>query len=214
MESFIVPSVGEEEAQVNVARTTDTTQSASGRGRRRSIAAAAGLVVAAGLLSGCWSGFNAATDVQQPSGDGTYVAAGTMLVNNAIWVQDPSDPTQFTLSAAFVNQSTQADTLEAVQVEPAGTVSIPGGSLVIEPQNAGFGTETRVGYNSNVRINASGIADLPETGYINTTFRFATAGAASTIVMSVPAVGIYADVYPGGTPTPTPEPVVTTTPSE
>lgn len=168
------------------------TRHASGK----RIAVLAAGIAAVPLLAGCFNGFAAQTSVQPPSGDGLSTQVGDVQIRSAVWVRSPSNPTDFTLSATFVNTGQTPDALTAVSTDTKGAVEITGGTIPLTKI-----AETRTGYRSTYYINLSG-ALVPPSNYISTTFTFAKAGAVTGSVLVVPSEGIYEGITPNGVPAP------------
>lgn len=163
------------------------------------IAVVAAGVAAVPLLAGCFNGFDAQTSVQPPSGDGLNTQVGNVQIRSAVWVRNPATPTSFVLSATFVNTGGEPDALTSITTEPRGTATITGGTI-----NMLKFSEARAGSRAGELVNLTG-ALVPPSGYIQTTFTFAKAGAVTGSVMTVPNEGIYAGVIPGVTVSPSPK---------
>ena len=173
--------------------------------RRRIIAAAAVAATLPVLLGGCFNGFDAQTSIQQPSGDGLNTAVGNMMIRNAVWVRSKDKDTTLTLSATLVNVGKTEDTLLAVTTVPkAFVVGLTGAKIKIDPIS-----EVRTAYNSDKYVNAFGM-NVPQSGWVETTFRFEKAGSITGSVLVVPPTGIYAGINPGLPPEST-EPTPRTT---
>lgn len=160
------------------------------------------------LLAGCFNGFNAQTDIQGPSGDGTSGEVGNLQIRSATWVRSAKDPRTMTMAATFVNPSKEGDVLQSVTTDPkAFVVGITGGKIELKPIN-----KVQVGFNSDVYINGYGV-DVVPSGYVSTTFTFKDAGAVTLPVLTVAPVGRYAGIEPNpaaigqkATPRPTTKP--------
>ncbi|MEI2730264.1 MAG: hypothetical protein V9E85_14280 [Candidatus Nanopelagicales bacterium] len=185
------------------------------RGSGKRIAVVVAGLAAVPLLAGCFNGFDAQTSNQPPSGDGLSTQVGNIQIRSAVWVRNPSNATSFVLSATFVNTGSTPDALTGITTDPKGTVAITGGSIPLASY-----TESRSGSKSGQNVNLTG-AVVPNSGYVQTTFTFANAGAVTGSVMVVPQEGIYASVGPNGgssasakpTGSATASPKVTGTPS-
>lgn len=168
------------------------TRHASGK---RTAVLAAG-IAAVPLLAGCFNGFAAQTSVQPPSGDGLSTQVGDVQIRSAVWVRSPLNPTDFTLSATFVNTGQTPDALTSITTDTKGTIEITGGTIPLTKI-----AETRTGYRSPFYVNLSK-ALVPPSNYVSTTFNFAKAGAVTGSVLVVPAEGIYEGITPNGVPAP------------
>jgi hypothetical protein len=133
---------------------------------------------------------------------------GNIQIRSAVWVRNSSNATSFTLSATFVNTGSTADSLTSIATDPKGTVAISGGSIPL-----GSYTESKAGTNTSKLVTLTG-ATVLDSGYIQTTFTFANAGAVTGSVMVVPQQGIYASIGPsgGGSATASPKPTATASP--
>mgnify|MGYP006374186635 FL=1 len=175
-------------------------------GKRTAVLAAS--IAAVPLLAGCFNGFAAQTSVQPPSGDGLSTQVGDIQVRSAVGVRSPLNPTDFTLSATFVNDGQTPDALTSVTTDTKGTVEITGGTIPLTKI-----AETRTGYNTTYYVNLSGALIAP-SNYVSTTFTFARAGAVTGSVLVVPAEGIYQGITPNGVPAPPPKPTPSPTVTE
>ncbi|MGV1036835.1 MAG: hypothetical protein ACOYD0_07375 [Candidatus Nanopelagicales bacterium] len=157
--------------------------------RRVTVVVAAAATVP--LLAGCYNGFNAQTDTQGPSGDGTSAEVGNLQIRSATWVRSAKDLRTMTMSASFVNPSKEADVLESVTTDPkAFVIGITGGTIELKPTS-----KVRVGFNSDVYVNGYGVDAVP-SGYVSTTFTFKNAGAVTIPLLTVAPIGIYAGIEP------------------
>jgi hypothetical protein len=149
------------------------------------------------LLSGCYNGFNAGTNVMAAVGDGASVEIGPMQIRAAVWVRSATDQKTMTLVANFINTARQADTLTAVTTNPAAyTIGITNGGIKIDNLAVLAGTPLRTGYNGSTNyVNAYGINVTP-SGFVQTTFTFKNAGSITAQVLSVPPTGLYAGIAP------------------
>ena len=157
---------------------------------RRLVAAAAGLALVP-ALTGCFSGFEATTNVQvtQNSGNGTQARAGDIRVDAATLVTAPPETGGATLTMRVTNDGAEADELTAVQI--GGTPAyVTGGTVPIDP-----GTSVSFGYESTLWINAYGL-DTPPSGYVPVELTFARAGTVAMQVLTVPPVGMYEGIAP------------------
>ena len=108
---------------------------------------AATLTVTALLLSGCATGFNAATNAQGDSGNGRSVDVGALQIRNATVVVDLKDPTRATVLLTIVNTDDAIDdvltgiaTADSVGVEGEIRIALPHKQVV----NIGFDSENRI----------------------------------------------------------------------
>ena len=103
-------------------------------------------------LSGCSTGFNAATNTQGNSGNGRTANVDTIQIRNAVIIVDAQDPTRATLIATVRNIGEETEMLKAVELDPAITVSMEEIELV-------KGNAVSIGYNSDVKIALSSIGE-------------------------------------------------------
>lgn len=158
--------------------------------RRRLITlAAAGLTLSSLGLTGCWNGQNAATNIQatQPSGNGSVLEIGQMVVDNATVVQDKTG--NATVLMRITNEGLDPDTLVAAVLGEQPAV-ITSGSVDIAP-----GESISFAWDAIHFVNVAGF-NAPMSSYVPFGLQFANAGIAETEILVVPPTGIYADIKP------------------
>jgi len=172
---------------------------------RMNFAVAALLGAAALLLSGCATGFDAATNVQGNSGNGRSIDVGSIQIRNATVVVDPADTSRATVLMTVINTDDATDDAlngvaseKAVAVEGVIDVPLPHKGVV----NVGFESEYRLVLTSN----ADGLT--PGT-YVNLSFNFASGQSAPMSLLINEKSGAYADIEIPAAPVAvvTPEPV-------
>ena len=173
---------------------------------RRGIATAAlGLALAMGL-SGCFNGYQAQTSTQSEGGEVASANVGDIQLRGLIWVV-PADEaakevaegaegapaSEQTASEAYLSGTMvlttdgEPDTLVSIEV-PEGTVTLGGEPVELTPN-----VPAAVGFNGTSFASLTG-GDIPGSGFITTTFNFENAGEVSVDILTVPGVGVYADV--------------------
>lgn len=150
---------------------------------RTSAALTASLVLAAGLLSGCYNGPGATTTMQalQPTGNGTQAVIGDLRIENATLVVGD---TASSLVTRIYNDGQSSDVLTAV--------TIGGQPADVQPAQVQFdpGDEISFGFPATTTdaIRASG---FPVSEYVPVTLSFLSAGTVEISVLTVPPTGIY-----------------------
>ena len=91
-------------------------------------------------LTGCATGFDAATNTQGNSGNGRTANVDNIQIRNAVIVVDAEDPTRATLIATVRNVGEETETLSSIEMDPAITVTMD----EIELAN---GNAVSIGYN-------------------------------------------------------------------
>ncbi len=92
---------------------------------RKNTAVTAFLSAAVLLLSGCATGFDAATNTQGDSGNGRSVDVGALQIRNATVVVDPADTSRATVLMTIINTDDATnDVLDGVAA--AKTVGVSG----------------------------------------------------------------------------------------
>jgi plastocyanin len=158
--------------------------------RRRFLAlAAAGLTLASLGLTGCWNGKNAATNVQatQPSGNGSVLKIGQMVVDNATAVQDEAG--NATVLMRITNEGMDPDTLVAAVLGDQPAV-ITSGSVEVAP-----GESVSFAWDAIHFVNVTGL-NAPMSSYVPFGLQFANAGITETEILVVPPTGIYENIKP------------------
>ena len=167
--------------------------------RTRHVIAASVLTLAlASTLTGCASGFNAATGIQVASGNGANANLGSLQIRDLTIVKVDGSP-QGTLIGTIVNRGTEDDALTAVTiVEPAATATIGGTTAVGGALPLTSISATRIGYVADAHVDISGLEAAP-TQYVTVELQFQKAGTIEMDVMAVPPTGIYEGIAPLGT---------------
>ena len=166
--------------------------------KRRVVALGIAVLMVPGL-SGCWSGFNAATTVQSASGDGTQVDAEGITIDSATIVAgDPGSGKAAFLATVF-NPTRQPDEVLAItadgvraEISPSPIEVLPLKSVAI--QNGKTGTVTEPAASANF------LAFEAKTGtYVDVVMTFRTAAEQRFTALVVPPSGFYAEAAPDGT---------------
>jgi copper(I)-binding protein len=157
---------------------------------RKNFAVAALLSAAVLVLSGCATGFNAATNTQGDSGNGRSVDVGAIQIRNATVVADAADPSRATVLMTVINtDDAKDDVLNGVvvadSVSVAGEVSIPLSSKDVI--NVGFDSEHRI------VITSVGNELKPGT-YVNLSFQFASGQSVPMSLLINDKSGFYEEI--------------------
>jgi hypothetical protein len=157
---------------------------------RKNLAAAALLSAGVLLLSGCATGFDAATSNQGNSGNGRSADVGAIQIRNATVVVDPTDTSRATVLMTVINTDQASDDVlngvaAAESVGVAGVVNVPIPNK--EVVNVGFESEYRI-----VLTSVDG-ALVPGT-FVNLSFIFASGQSAPMSLLINEKSGFYADI--------------------
>lgn len=157
---------------------------------RKTITAAAILSAAALLLSGCATGFDAATNTQGDSGNGRSVDVGALQIRNATIVVDPADTSRATVLMTVINTDESVDdVLDGVAA--AKTVGVVGEVNVPLPHKE----VVNVGFESEYRIVLTSVSGGLEPGvFVNLSFMFASGQSAPMSLLVNEKSGFYADI--------------------
>lgn len=152
-------------------------------------------------LTGCATGFNAATNTQGNSGNGRTANVDNIQIRNAVIIVDQEDPTRATLIATVRNISEETDTLKSIEMDPAITVAMEEIELL-------KGAAVSIGYNSDVKVGLSSVGESLIAGqWTQIKFVFANNEAIEMSVLIKPNKDYYSDVeIPEVVATPTPSP--------
>jgi hypothetical protein len=157
---------------------------------RKNFAVAALLGAAVLLLSGCATGFNAATNAQGNSGNGRSIDVGSIQIRNATVVVDPADTSRATVLMTVINNDDATDDVlndvaseKAVAVE--GVINVPLAHKGVV--NIGFESEYRIVLTSDAN-------DLTPGTYVNLSFNFASGQSAPMSLLITEKSGAYADI--------------------
>lgn len=140
------------------------------------IAALAALLV----ITGCATGFDAATQQQDPTGNGRYITTGDLQVQNLVIVQDQD---RAALLMKIFNDSDQADKLISLAVANRSVLSeveIPANNVVA------FGSSNQPAHQF-VNSSKPGM-------YVPVRLEFERAGIFETTVLVVPPIEQYVGI--------------------
>jgi len=157
---------------------------------RKNFAVAALLSAAVLVLSGCATGFNAATNAQGDSGNGRSVDVGAIQIRNATVVADAADPSRATVLMTVINtDDAKDDVLNGVvvadSVSVAGEVSIPLSSKDV----------VNVGFDSEYRIVITSVGNELKPGtYVNLSFQFASGQSVPMSLLINDKSGFYEEI--------------------
>lgn len=166
--------------------------------KRRVVALGIAVLMVPGL-SGCWSGFNAATTVQSASGDGTQVDSPDITIDSATIVAgDPGSGKAAFLGTVF-NPTKEPDEVVSItaagvraELEPDPIEVMPLKSVAIQNGKTGTATEPAAAANF--------LAFEAKTGtYVDVVMTFRTAAEQRFTALVVPPSGFYAEAAPEGT---------------
>lgn len=139
--------------------------------------------------AGCYQGFEGTVNSQEPTGNGTDLVVGDVLVQNAVLVAEPSGAGEAALSMSIINDGEMPDALLDVSTEP------PSRSSQNSPIPMRSGEKVQVGGPSDEQIVLSGISTDPGS-YATVTFSFQRSGSETRQIAVVPAVGYYEEYGP------------------
>lgn len=171
---------------------------------RKNIAVAAFVSAAVLLLSGCATGFNAATNTQGDSGNGRSVDVGALQIRNATVVVDSADTSRATVLMTVINtDDANDDVLNGVAA--AKSVGVVGEVNVPLPHKSA----TNIGFESEYRIVLTSVTGGLEPGtFVNLSFMFESGQSAPMSLLINKKSGFYADIeIPAGATEVTPEPM-------
>jgi hypothetical protein len=157
---------------------------------RKNLAAAALLSAGVLLLSGCATGFDAATSNQGNSGNGRSADVGAIQIRNATVVVDPADSSRATVLMTVINTDQATDDVlngvaPAESVGVAGVVNIPIPNK--EVVNVGFESEYRI-------VLTSVDGGLEPGSYVNLSFIFASGQSAPMSLLINEKSGFYTEI--------------------
>lgn len=157
---------------------------------RKYLAAAALLSAGVLLLSGCATGFDAATSNQGNSGNGRSADVGAIQIRNATVVVDPTDTSRATVLMTVINTDQATDDVlngvaPAESVGVAGVVNIPIPNK--EVVNVGFESEYRI-------VLTSVDGGLEPGSYVNLSFIFASGQSAPMSLLINEKSGFYTEI--------------------
>ncbi len=157
---------------------------------RKHFAVAAAVSAAILLLSGCATGFDAATNNQPDSGNGRSVDVGALQIRNASVIVDPADTSRATIIMTVINNDkTTDDVLNGVAA--AKTVGVDGEVNISLPHMQ----VVKVGYDSQYRIVLTSVSGALEPGqFVDVSLMFASGQSAPLSMLVNANTGIYADI--------------------
>ena len=157
---------------------------------RKNIAVAAFLSAAVLLLSGCATGFDAATNTQGDSGNGRSMDVGAIQIRNATVVVDPADTSRATVLMTIINTDDATDdVLDGVAA--AKTLGVEGVVNIPLPHKE----VVNVGFESEYRIVLTGVTGALEPGtFVNLSFMFGSGQSAPMSLLINEKSGFYADI--------------------
>lgn len=161
----------------------------------RRLAVGAGIAAGVLLASGCAAGIDAPTNSQGGAaggpGDGATTAVGDQLGRGLVLVTDAQG--RANLVGTLVNLGNDADSVASITVDGASgvTISAGGSSRVALPAR----TSLPIGQGDGPQVTVNGLA-APIGQFVQVTVNYATAGSASTSVLTVPATGQWAGLGP------------------
>ena len=129
------------------------------------------------FTAGCATGFDAATQTQQPTGNGRYLEIGELSVQNLVVV---AGETNSALLMKIFNESDQADRLIALSVAERPVLS----DVAIAPNQI-----LAYGNSSNPAVNFANVAKAG--GYVPIRIEFEAAGIYETTVLVVAPTNQY-----------------------
>ncbi len=155
------------------------------------VAVATLIVLASPVLTGCFSGKGATTNMQATmnSGNGVAAKAGEVHIDNATLVLGPENSQSATLTTRIVNTGAVPDRLVFATVNGV-PADITDGGTDLDP-----GASISFGFHSDKWINAYDFDAAPSV-YVPVQLGFAEAGLVSISVLTVPPVGYYAGIAP------------------
>jgi hypothetical protein len=162
---------------------------------RKNFAIAALLSAAVLALSGCATGFNAATNTQGDSGNGRSVDVGAIQIRNATVVVDAADTSRATILMTLINTDDATDDIlngvaTADSVGVAGEVNIPLPSKDVV--NVGFDSENRIGI--PIIVLTSDGDELKPGTYVNLSFQFASGQSVPMSLLINEKSGFYEEI--------------------
>jgi len=157
---------------------------------RKYLAAAALLSAGVLLLSGCATGFDAATSAQGNSGNGRSADVGAIQIRNATVVVDPTDTSRATVLMTVINTDQATDDV-LNGVAPAESVGVAGVVNIPIPNK----DVVKVGFESDYRIVlTSADGGLEPGNYVNLSFIFASGQSAPMSLLINEKSGFYAEI--------------------
>jgi hypothetical protein len=154
------------------------------------------------LLSGCATGFNAATNTQRDSGNGRSIDVGSLQIRNATIVVDLADPTRATVLMTIINNDDAvAEILTGVEV--ANNVRVEEYLLIALPAKKVL----NIGFDSEYRIVLTSAAGFVPGQFIDVSLILKSGQSVPLSILINEKTGIYADIeIPARAAQPAPEP--------
>lgn len=152
---------------------------------------ASALAAASLVLTGCFNGQGAMTNMQSAdlTGNGVQAQVGNIRAENLTLVLGPEGSGSATLTTRIINADPEADRLVGVQID--GLPAYVTGDIVelLPDQSVGFG------YESDLWINSYDFRAADST-YVPVALQFERAGIAEVEVLVVPPLGYYEGIEP------------------
>jgi len=154
------------------------------------------------LLSGCATGFNAATNTQRDSGNGRSIDVGSLQIRNATIVVDLADPTRATVLMTIINNDDAvAEILTGVEV--ANNVLVEEYLLIALPAKKVL----NIGFDSEYRIVLTSAAGFVPGKFLDVSLILKSGQSVPLSILINEKTGIYADIeIPARAAQPAPEP--------
>ena len=157
---------------------------------RKHFAVAVAFSAAILLLSGCATGFDAATNSQPDSGNGRSVDVGSLQIRNATVVVDPADTSRATVIMTVINNDKATDDV-LNGVAAAKTLGVVGEVNIPLPHLQAV----KVGYESEFRIVLTSVSGSLEPGqFVNISLMFESGQSVPLSMLVNANTGIYADI--------------------
>lgn len=154
------------------------------------------------LLSGCATGFNAATNTQRDSGNGRSIDVGSLQIRNATIVVDLADPTRATVLMTIINSDEAAAEI-LTGVEVSNDVRVEEYLLIALPAKQVL----NIGFDSEYRIVLTNTAGFVPGQFLDVSLILKSGQSVPLSILINEKTGIYADIeIPARAAQPAPEP--------
>lgn len=154
------------------------------------------------LLSGCATGFNAATNTQRDSGNGRSIDVGSLQIRNATIVVDLADPTRATVLMTIINSDDAAAEI-LTGVEVSNDVRVEEYLLIALPAKQVL----NIGFDSDYRIVLTSTAGFVPGQFLDVSLILKSGQSVPLSILINEKTGIYADIeIPARAAQPAPEP--------
>lgn len=154
------------------------------------------------LLSGCATGFNAATNTQRDSGNGRSIDVGSLQIRNATIVVDLADPTRATVLMTIINSDDAAAEI-LTGVEVSNDVRVEEYLLIALPAKQVL----NIGFDSEYRIVLTNTAGFVPGQFLDVSLILKSGQSVPLSILINEKTGIYADIeIPARAAQPAPEP--------